>query len=159
MKGWFEGKYERRKTGEHARWLFWKVPLYEYQSDPIDPLRYYSVSGYRIEPDRHILPSDGMSSPPILWRVKGLAQTDFPMSVYYHDSATRYGGVYINGQFRLASWQQVNAWLYEMVIAEGGTMAQAGRIYAGVTLGMPWIWDGKKQAANRYRDGVSITAA
>jgi len=130
--------------------------MWEYQSDLTDPLTFWQSDYTQIQPDRHII-SDGMSSPPFLWGIEGLAQTDFPRSVYFHDSANRYGGVYINGVFTRCTWRQANAWLYDMVLAEGGTLAQAGRIWAGVSLAMPLIWDTARQAENRVKDGVGVT--
>lgn len=151
----FSGKYSRELTGKHSHWLFWEVPLWEYRSDWLDPLTYTCANGDKLTPDRHMLTSDGMSSPPFMWHIKGLAQTDFPMSVYFHDTATRYGGLYVNGFFKTLTMKQVNDLLYFMVLAEGGTKKQASRIYFGVSLGMPFIWDPVKQRSNRIKDGVA----
>ena len=150
----FSGKYKRTLTGKHQHWLFWEVPLWEYQSDWLYPLTYTCTNGDKLTPDRHLLLSDCMSSPPFLWSIKGLAQTDFPMSVYFHDTANRYGGLYVNGTFKLLTIQQVNSLLYSMVLAEGGTKFQAARIYAGVTLGMSFVWDPGQQQQNRLLDEV-----
>lgn len=150
----FTGSYTRRLTGRHSHWLWYTVPLWEYQSDISDPLTFWLDDYRQLQPDRHILPSDGMSSPPFLWGISGLAQTDFPKSVYFHDSSNRYGGVYINGAFTLCTWRQANQWLYQMVMAEGGTLAQASRIWAGVSIGMPFVWNENRQKENRVADSV-----
>ena len=151
----FSGDYKREKTGEVRKWLFWSVPMWEYRSDWPHPLTYTCANGDRLQPDRHLKQSDGMSSPPFLWHIDGLAQTDFPKSVYFHDSATRYGGMYVNGFFKTMTMKQVNDLLYFMVLAEGGTKGQASRIYFGVSLGMPFVWDEKRQRVNRIEDGVA----
>lgn len=149
----FTGDYTRTSAGFSRRWILWKVPMWEYRTNPARPLTFH-WGRKMLTPDRHMLLSDAMSSPPFLWGVKGLAQTDFPKAVYFHDTASKYGGLYIDGEFARISAGLANRLLFLMVCAEGGTPSEAMRIYLGVTVAIPFFWDEKKQARNRKVDGV-----
>jgi hypothetical protein len=150
---YFTGEYTRTPAGFSKRWFFWKIPMWHYRLDPVRPLTFH-MGSQELTPDRNLLLSDSLSSPPFLWGIKGLSQTDFPKAVYFHDTAARYGGLYFNGEFRKITAWYANNFMFLMVCAEGGTFTEASRIYVGLAPAVPFFWNEERQAKNRKADGV-----
>jgi hypothetical protein len=152
------------KTGKPVKkqWgYFWKVPMFAFRSDPRYPLTFWDNDGTGYQPDRHFT-TDGGSVPPPLWLVPGLDPWQMPRAYPFHDSAFRYGGLYVKTvsrselgfQFKLMSRQECNALLGRMAPAEGMSGFDTCKILLGLRIGSRWCWDEKQQAAHRKADSI-----
>lgn len=150
------------KRGKPAfkRWLWKRVPQFEFSNDPSTPLT-YTEGNIEYQPDRHFI-TDGGSIPPPLWDAPfvSLGPWDFPRAYPFHDSGFTYGGLYIrfsdDSEFRftLLVRAQLNRLLCRMILADGGDWIDAKTVGAGLAIGSGFCWDERKQAENRERDGI-----
>lgn len=142
------------------RWLWKRVPLFEFFNDPSDPLT-YTEGNIQYQPDRHFI-TDGGSIPPPLWDSPfvSLGPWDFPRAYPFHDSGFTYGGLYVRfaGEYRftftLMGRTKLNRLLCRMIRADGGDWIDAQTVGTGLTIGSGFCWNETKQAENRKRDGI-----
>ena len=153
-----DGKPVKKRWGR-----FWKVPLAEFTNGR-PPLTFHDSDGAAYQPDNHFV-SDGGSVPPLLWGVPFLSLDPqaYPRSYPLHDSAFRYGGLYVREygtrqrfRFQLLERRFCDDLLKRMVRADGAGRGGAWAIRFGVWLGSRWCWDTEEQRANREADGVNI---
>ena len=141
------------------RFLLWRVPLFEFTNDEVDPLTYQDIGG-AYQPDRHTFPTDGGSTPPFLWSVPGLNPWLFPRAYPFHDCGFTYGGLYVRAPgcegftFRLMGREELNVLLVEMIEADGGYWWDKARVAAGLRIGSRLCWNPEAQAKVRREAGI-----
>lgn len=162
-KGYTTACLDENGLPKYERWgFFWKIPLEDFHLDPVDPLTFWDEDCVAYQPDRNVSGTDGGSIPPPLWVIPGLSSKGLPRAYYFHDSAFRYGGLYVKrpGEerfvFRRLTRRQCNILLGRMVRPDGGGRAQECMILTGLAIGSWFAWDEEKQEANRKTAGISV---
>jgi len=152
VKGRFEGRFALYPL-PGGQW--WGRMRYEFRLDADDPLRWIE-GGYCWQPDRHF-DSDGGSIPRLVQCVPALQKDRYWASYGFHDSHYRYGGLYQAGLFIKESRRKADERLYRQLLAEGATTATAKTVWGFVRAFGGFCWDGKEQAAARFKDGVTVS--
>jgi hypothetical protein len=137
------------------RWgLLWSVPLFEFRSNRFRRLTLHATDGRDYQPDLHFT-TDGGSIPPPLWGLPGLSPLLFPYTYALHDSAFKYGGLWVNGTFTKLTRIKANNLTLDGIRAEGGSIAARWQVRTGLALGSWAAWDDDRQAEARARDGIA----
>lgn len=71
---------------------FFVKAVYDFRLVPENPLTYIDAKGIKYQPDRHFQTDQGTIPRAIQWMI----QKDRFLGFYFHDSAYRFGGLYIN---------------------------------------------------------------
>ena len=133
----FSGKYKLDPAGWSGG--FFGKELYEFTNDDADPLT-CELGCRLIRPDHHYLTDLG-SVPKTLQYIcpKWFAKDRYPRSYLFHDSAYKHGAIWIGvpGGWKKvkATRKEVDQMLYDMIILEGGSRANARTIWMGVRAG------------------------
>jgi len=136
----------------------WWDTIYELRLDAAHPLTFVVQNGDRYRPDRHYFTNLGTVPrfPPV---VRCIVPKDrFPCGFAMHDSGYAFGGLWINGTFRVMTRKQVDDLLYDMILADPipGSTATAWLVWSHVRMYGGWSgWGkgdvGKPKPANRSR--------
>ena len=142
MSAGFSGKYKLVPDGWDGK-IFGKE-MFEFTNDPHDPLTF--ADDILIRPDNHFRTDMG-SVPRTLQFIapRWFNRFRYPQSYILHDSGYSHHGHWVaaNGSdwhFVKMTRKQVDDLLYDMIIAEGGSHANARTIWLGVRLGGRGAW-------------------
>ena len=142
----FSGKYTLDPGGWDGGWF--GKEMFEFTNDDADPLTYANAKGQIIRPDHHFRTDMG-SVPRTLQSLLPwwFDRFRFPKSYIFHDSGYKHGGHWfaVTGgwAFKSLTRRCVDDFLHEMILAEGGSTANARTIWAGVRMGGRFSWQGK----------------
>lgn len=149
----FSGKYELDKVGWIGGW--WGKPKFEFTNSIQDPLT-YDDGDIMVRPDNHFYTDKG-SVPRIFQTILPIwfDRARFERAYIFHDSAFLHGGAWVatkGGDFMFIemTMKQANRYLYDMVIAEGGSKGAARAIYSGVQMFGRFSW--KRKIPHAYQD-------
>ena len=117
-----------------------KVPasdLYLFRLDAKKPLQFHLISGQIVQPDKKML-TDMASVPRCFQWLPSMAKDSF-LAPYFHDSAYKNHGIYVDGQKVAMTRKEADEMLRDMIHAEGGKTA-CWIYYAGVRCFGIWSW-------------------
>lgn len=117
-----------------------KIPqsnLYIFKLDPEQPLQFKLVTGAYVQPDR-TFQTDMASIPKILQWIPGLEKDSY-LAPYFHDSAYRHGGIWIDGKKVELTRKEADELLRDMLRCEGARIA-SWVYWAGVRMGGRGSW-------------------
>jgi len=130
----------------HWQGGFFGKEIYEFTNSALDPLTY--SDDIMLRPDNHFMTDLG-SVPKLLQATAPIwfAKDRFPRSYIFHDSGYKHSGhwVAVKGGWHFVKMtrKQVDRYLREMILAEGGSRSAANLVYAGVRAGGWASWKGK----------------
>jgi hypothetical protein len=112
----------------------WWTTIYEYTAKE-NPLTFVHSDGARYRPDNHFFTDQG-SVPRFPPFIRMFVPKDRFLGFYLHDSGYAFGGLWINGAFRVMTRKQVDDLLYDMILADPipGSKATAWLVWSHVRL-------------------------
>jgi len=174
MKQGYTGKagtltplYDEQGRPRYNSGLLWyRIPLFDFQSDTLNPSTYTDAYGTQYRPDNHF-ETDGGSIPPVT-RVIPFAHLDplnFVRAYGMHDGGYQYGGLYIKYadeqtfKFRLMTRQQVDGMMVDWLRYDNATWWDRRVICTGIAAGSWTVWNsGKplKQKISRVASRINV---
>jgi len=114
----------------------WWDTIYEFRLNPVHPLIFVAGNGDRYQPDRRYHTNLG-SVPRIPPFIRAIIPKDrFPDGFCMHDSGYAFGGLWVNGAFRVMTRKQVDDLLFDMILHDPhpGNQASAYLVWVNVRL-------------------------